>query len=545
MSDPQQSKPLTGPEIYAKAKSDWKFYASACLSILNRATGQRGPFKPNPVQSFLRTIPARFKRVLKARKMGVSTDRIAYDIHKCAFEKDQHRLLICQDWDATSIQLKERVVPMIESSIIPLGAKITEDGVLFPSGSRYYVGTAGAKKFRRGSDVTGYHFTESAHWDDPEVITGIEEACLEGADGIDETTANGQNHFYASWMRGQRGEGRYKNIFLPWFMDPQYRIPGGLLDMPTEQDKRLIEAYGLDHEQLAWARQKRNDMSDPTLFVQEYPATWQEAFISSGRMVFDWVALTQHERRCVDPAWRGYLADKGESIALEPKEDGRLSVWEGPIPRHVYVIGADVAEGNNGETADYSTAFVLDVGSSRQVAEWHGHIEPDKFADVLVKLALFYNSAMLAPESWPGLGGITMSHIAALGYGNVYRSNVKHGTTGDNRDGWATTSATREPMLMALAGQAVRDVGMVIQSKGLIDEMRSFVWMENGKMDHNPGCYSDRIFAAGIAWYVSREIAAHTQYAKPKLKEIEQAINRSGGASVPQWKGGRYGVRPE
>ena len=57
--------------------------------------------------------------------------------------------------------------------------------------------------------------------------------------------------------------------------------------------------------------------------------------------------------------------------------------YRAPPEEDNYVIGVDVAEGL--AYGDYSCAQVLD-GLGRQVACWHGHIDPYAYADMLVNL---------------------------------------------------------------------------------------------------------------------------------------------------------------
>ena len=538
---------LSGPELYEVCKTDERAFIELCLSVKDRETNEMVPFRFNHTQEMYERSKSKFDIILKARKLGFSTRVIARDLWACAFQKNQHRILLCQTDDDTKKQLEERVKPILQSSILPLGAIERDKYILFPqTKSRYYIGTAGSKKFGRGSDVTGYHLSEYAFWEDTTVLTGLEQACLPGAEGTIESTANGQNVFYSDWKRAKLGLGRYKPFFVPWWSDPAYSIAGGRLDGLTQDEQELRDAFDLTSEQLAWRRKTIKEMSRPELFPQEFPARPDEAFLASGRMVFDWVSLVRHEKRCAEPMWRGFLRDMGESIDLIPLKDGNLSVWDNPEARHVYAIGADASEGL--EDGDYSSAFVLDVGSGRQVAEWHGHIDPRDFAEVLYLLGLFYNTALVIPESWPTAHGAVMTQrLVDLGYRNIYEMpGKKTDNTSAKRPryGWHTNQTTRQVMLHSLAGDAVREFNLVIQSAQLVDEMRSFIFDEAGRMDHSSGTHDDRVIAAALAWYTTRQIADGLHYAKPKLRELEFKATHSAGVSQPQWKGPRYGVRP-
>ena len=97
-------------------------------------------------------------------------------------------------------------------------------------------------------------------------------------------------------------------------------------------------------------------------------------------------------------------------------------------------------------------------------------------------------------------------------------------------------------MILRLAG-AVRDYELVIKSKDLVSELKSYVYTESGAMDHQSGCFADRLMACAICWTVSRSIADGISYAKPKLRDIELAARRQTNVSAPVWRGPRYGAR--
>ena len=60
------------------------------------------------------------------------------------------------------------------------------------------------------------------------------------------------------------------------------------------------------------------------------------------------------------------------------------------------MVGADVGEGLAG--GDASCACVIERESGVQVAELHGRVSPERFAQLLYALARWYYSAWLAVE---------------------------------------------------------------------------------------------------------------------------------------------------
>jgi hypothetical protein len=514
--------------------------------------GQLVQFIYNRAQRLLaqRSRGHAFVTVLKARKVGVSSRRFAQDLWKCATTKNQHRILLTHDDSAAGKLLEEKIMPLLDNCLIPLGGvwRKSDSMIFFPkTNSRYYVGTAGNRTFGRGDDITGRHFSEKAWWASPDVQTGIDEAMIEGGDGLTETTANGYNFFKTDWERAKRGESREKAVFLPWMVHELYEDDAtGLVTGGNEVE--IAEALGLSPRQIAWRRRKISEMRDPALFPQEYPETDQQAFLSSGRPVFDWLGLARAKDRCEPAKFRGYLRRIGNRLDLveDPKygpevadvQRGRLRVWALPKPGHTYGIGADVAEGIEGGA--FSAAVVIDIGDGCQVAEWHGHTAPDLFADELDLLSAWYNHAVTVPEEWPGPGGATKARLLDL-QTNVWQNPEKDEARGGHQ-GWETNVRTKK-LLIAAFNAAIRDKEFVPKSIDLLDECHAYVYNQSGDMIPSVGQFSDRLIAAAIVWYISRAMAEKINYDRaPRVAEIG-SVARRGGTSVPRFQGPRPGVR--
>lgn len=483
-----------------------------------------------------------FDRVLKARKMGISSRRIARDLWTISTRKHQHRIALTHGGDAAGKLIAERIQPFIDNCDFPLGLEVRGDFILSTrTKSRYYIGTAGAKKFGRGDDITGRHFMETAHWEKPDVIGGVNEALTDNADGLDETTANGHNFWRKLWLDAKKGQGSSKAIFLPWYVEEGYVRDPALEPGPlTEEEQAILQAFDLSAANIAWRRWKIRTMDDPSLFPQEYPETDEQAFLSTGRPIFDPVALYKHKPRTCDAKFRGYLMQKNDRIVFEPASSGPLRVWKMPEQDHVYSLGADIAEGIQGGA--YSTGEVIDLGDSEQVAEWHGHISPELFAEPLDLLARFYNQCTIIPESWPGPGGVTTAFL-------IQRQARVWIDPESDEPGFAThatkgnVSGSKPKMILDL-NQALRDMHLTIRSPELLEELHAYIYDEKMRMVPSSGNYSDRLIAIALAWHCSRDMAARVDYYKPKRPEfLKPNLSVGPGVSVPKWQGPRLGVR--
>lgn len=536
---------ITKEQLLKRVKDDLIFFAEKAYQIIDKSTNTKVRFKLNRIQQYYWKNHSKFDYIIKSRKGGMSTFNIARFVHKCNFFENKRAIMLTQNDDATVKMFRERVMPMVKNCLWPMNVKIKEsEGMIefLDTGSTFYIGTAGSKKFGRGSDITDYHLSEFAHWDDPEVLTAVEEALMDDAEGVIETTANGINFAHQLWKKSVQGNSRYKPIFIPWIYDDTYRIKGvqGFNDL-TKEEHDLIEIFGADMEQIAWRRKKRKDMSQVELFPQEYPVTAEEAFISSSAMVFDWVSLMEHEKFCRPPGWRGILKDLGEEIRYQPVDNGNLRIWKMPQQNHSYVIGADIAEGvKNG---CFSAAVVIDVNEKEQVAEYHGHIPPDEFGDALFNLGRFYNTALLVPESWPGVGAVTTQKLLDLRYPNMWKrdkSDYSHKAM-SQLIGWETTKRTK-PLMIHKLSEDIKDFTFKIRSAALIDEMRSFVY-DGDAMEPQEGCFSDRVMALGIAWFVASKYIADLDPTEKTFRDIFVRGNSNSMVFSPSYKGPRYGVR--
>ena len=533
----------TNAELHKRVKEDQRFFMEKCCVIIDKRNNQHTRFKLNRIQQYYWDNHTSFDYIIKSRKGGISTFNIARFIHDCNFLKNQRAVMLTQNDDATSKMFSERLRPMVENCLWPMKYKIYKsDGLIefLDTGSTFYIGTAGSKKFGRGSDITRYHMSEYAHWESSEVLTGVEEALMDDAQGVIETTANGINFSHQLWKKSVQGTSRYKPVFIPWFYDDTYRITGMEFNDLSPDEKDLMDVFQVDMSQIAWRRKKRKDMSQPELFPQEYPATADEAFISSSAMVFDWISLMEHEKFCRRPNYRGYLEDLGEEIRYKPVDNGPLSIWCRPELEHSYIIGADIAEGV--KDGCFSVACVIDVNTMEQVAEYHGHLPPDEFGDVLYTLGRFYNTAVVIPESWPGCGSVTMQKLIDLRYPKLWkRDKSDYSHKKDNQLlGWETTKRTK-PMMIHTLAEAIKDYSFKIRSTALIDEMRSFVYDGDG-MEPQEGCFSDRVMACGIAWFIANKYTKDLDMSSKTFKDIYIRGNRKGSVFQPNYNGPRYGV---
>jgi len=367
--------------------------------------------------------------------------------------------------------------------------------------SSYVVATAGGDSIGRGETLTHVHASELAFWPKTaasENWNGLVQAVpnTKGTAVFVESTANGVSGiFYDLWKGAVEGTNGYVPVFIPWFADPTYRepIPDNFERTPDETD--LAQKYDLDNEQLMFRRRKiaQNGID---LFRQEYPAEPEEAFLTTGRPVFNPEKLSEN---------LGEARDVEERLALETDEwvnhsRGELTTYRKHDEGEKYVIGADVAMGVRG--GDWSVAQVLD-SKKRQVATWRGHVHPDYFATVLYELGVFYNEAFIIVEN-NSHGILTCTRLGKdMAYPNFY-TEVQHDKLTDRETvklGFSTTAKTK-PLIIDQLRASSREDELELNDKTTIREMMTYIVTESGAMQAENGCYDDCVMSLALANYV-------------------------------------------
>ena len=174
----------------------------------------------------------------------------------------------------------------------------------------------------------------------------------------------------------------------------------------------MSEKYNLDDGQLMFRRRKiaQNGID---LFRQEYPSEPEEAFLTTGRPVFNPEQLQRMLPEARDPLER--LALEGDEWLNNTR--GELTMYRRHDAGEQYVIGADTAMGVSG--GDWSVAQVFD-SKKRQVATWRGRVHPDYFAEILNSLGHFFNTAYIIVEN-NGHGLLTCTRLGKdMAYPNFF-----------------------------------------------------------------------------------------------------------------------------
>ena len=345
----------------------------------------------------------------------------------------------------------------------------------------------------RSSTVEDLHVTEAGkigsdenRW--RELVTGSFNAAQ---NIVMEGTAEGLNKFYDFVTDIQNDQNSEWDLhFYNWTLDKGYATKA-----PDRTDwiqdyellaKRLflcpdpIKTHNLTIDQFYWYYNKAKEQKE--LVVQEFPFTIEEAFKSSGNNMFNQIDILE----AIQNVQKEYEVMQG------------VTVWQKPISGVQYVIGVDPA---TGEGDDDSSISVHRFDNGEQVAELSGKLNPTETALVACNLGSWYNTAIIGIEC-NGVGIATVNEARKLSYPNLYRRNVptaeKAIVGGVPNYGWSTNLQTR-PVMIEEYRQMFENKWLKINSLKLLNQMKTFVRKENGKVEHETGKHDDCLFASMIA----------------------------------------------
>lgn len=497
--------------------NDFEFYAAKCLQIRTK-DGEIKPLVLKPAQKLLlkemlRQIAERgYVRalILKARQQGLSTVVEAFLYFVCSQRKGRKGLVLAHLAESAEalFGMTQRYHDNCPEAVKPSTKYSSRRELFFDKlDSQITVGTAGGKSIARGETNTFVHASEFAFWSKTtaaDTWNGIRQSVADkpGTFILIESTANGvSGAFYDMCQGAMKGENDYSLVFIPWFLDPDYArsAPQDFVRTPDE-DKIASLALkdwqiAITDGQLYWRRLMIGEVGREK-FQQEYPATPDEAFLASGRPVFDAevVAAKLTEVRKDKKPVRKALSPAGK---FEPDSRGELLVYEEPKAVGSYVVGADVSKGIKG--CDYSVAQVLS-SEGKLVATWRGHVLPDYFASILERLGQDYNMAELIVEN-NDHGVLTCHYLQQiLNYPYLYLSTTVDKRTNEETEvvGFSTNARTK-PLVIDKLRSAVRKGEIDVRDLQTLREMQTYIVTEGGKMEAEPGCHDDTVMALALA----------------------------------------------
>lgn len=469
-------------------------------------------------------IPEISLLVLKGRQQGFTTLVTAYQLSCSILNRNfQGYTLADKSDNAEAIFQNKAKFPygQLPEALKPTEKFNNRKQLLFEKiNSSWAVDTA-TKDVGRSRTVNFFHGSECAFWKDgiAPIQAALGEAFTRNCIKIYESTANGYNDYQQMWDSGV-----HINCFYEWWRTKEYRI-----NFPSEDTKRefldaidkksgwiwerlrwLKDEIKLESEQLYWYYNKYDKYIDKDLIKQEYPCSPREAFLLSGKTVFDTEKLLARQLQIKNrkPLKVGYFRFDYDGLKITNIQwvndrNGYIRIYQLPNTPQVtkYCIGGDTA----GEGSDSFTAHVLDAKTGIQVAVMEHQFDSDQYARQMYCLGKYYKDALIGIEA--NFDSYPIKELQRLGYQNQYVREVADTYTGkkEKRFGFRTTRITR-PTIISRLVEIVRDETDTLNDYDTIEELLTIIKNEQGKVEAPEGLHDDHMMGLAIAHEVRLQV---------------------------------------
>ena len=345
-------------------KANPAFVLQNYMAIVDKDFNER-PFRPwHPAQIRLyktvrnlvrRGLPVRII-IVKPRQTGISTVAEGLAYQHCAFQDNHRALVMAHEEDPGLLNIYRMFRQFhgsVPDSLRPETKSSSTEKMEFTNKSIITHKTAATGSTRksemgkgRGSTYSFLHASEFAYWPVPDAfIQAVEDGVPDrpGTFEFIESTAKGYGDFFhrrwrkaargwrmakgedgvARWTKVDRNDSIWVPFFISWLEQGEYTMPladdseaerRAFVRSYDKAEKRLVEQYGATPEQIRWRRYQIDEKKDGDVeaFQKEYPAAPDEAFIFSGRRVFDMGAMRNYmdaarAKELQTPGKRGHL----------------------------------------------------------------------------------------------------------------------------------------------------------------------------------------------------------------------------------------------
>ena len=460
--------------------------------------------------------------VLKGRQQGFTTLVTAYQLACSILNRNFQGYTLADKSDNSEAIFQNKAkfpYSQLPDALQPTEKFNNRKQLLFEKlNSSWAVDTA-TKDVGRSRTVNFFHGSECAFWKDgiAPIQGALGEAFTKNCIKIYESTANGYNDYQKMWDSGV-----HINCFYEWWRTKEYRISFRNEEYKTEFlgniDNRkgwiwdrlrwLRDTQCLDAEQLFWYWNKYDKYLDKDLIKQEYPCTPQEAFLLSGKNVFDTAVILERLARLPKPIKTGYFTYDYDGLRITNikwvnDRSGYIKLFQLPnTPAFTeYCIGGDTA----GEGSDYFTGHVLDAKTGVQVAHLRHQFDADQYTKQMYCLGMYYNTALIGIEA--NFDSFPIMELQRLGYQKQYTREAQDTYTGktEKRFGFKTTSLTR-PTIISRLVEIVREHCDTINDKDTLEELLTIVRNEKGRIEAPEGGHDDDMMGLAIAHEIRDQV---------------------------------------
>ena len=460
--------------------------------------------------------------VLKGRQQGFTTLVTAYQLACSVLNRNFQGFTLTDKSDNSEAIFQNKA--KFPYSQLPEVLKPTEKynnrkQLLFEKiNSSWAVDTA-TKDVGRSRTVNFFHGSECAFWKDgiSPIQGALGEAFTKNCIKIYESTANGYNDYQKMWDSGV-----HINCFYEWWKTKEYSIPFRNDEMENDFLREIDTKKGWIWDRLRWLRDEKSLLPsqlfwywnkydkylDKDLIKQEYPCTAREAFLLSGKNVFDTAVILDRLERLQKPIKQGYFKYDYDGLHITniqwvQDKNGYIKLYQLPNTPRVtkYCIGGDTA----GEGSDSFVGMVLDARTGEQVAVLKHQFDADQYTRQMYCLGKYYKDALIGIEA--NFDSFPIRELQRLHYPKQYTRLAQDTYTGktEKRYGFKTTSLTR-PTIISKLIEIVREHCDTIVDRETLEELLTIVRNEKGRIEAPQGGHDDMMMALAIAHHIREQV---------------------------------------
>jgi len=479
---------------------------------------------------------------IKGRQFGFSSYVVGRAFHLASLTQAADTLhLACDDDTVSSIFMKAKMFyDRLQEEIRPLSRFDNKKMLRFenpdPRTRPRFPGLASqmrithAKNVLAGTGTTGHflHLSESAKYNS-DICNFLESSLLPslhfqpGTVCINESTAFTRgNYFRNCCERAMSGKSEWRFVFVPWYAESRYQLPLkagekiklNRVERGIEKTARAGQEYGtyrfppmeIAPEQWKWRRVVIANYSDDgeNLFHQEYPTTYDEAWITYDVYVFSRQRLHEMREALCQPKRFAQILPNGrvqdDGLAQMGEEDSYFAIWEEPQEGEKYDIGLDTSAGLEG--GDFCVAEVYKRRNREQVAELRVRLDAMELGEKVFWLGRFYKTAQICLEM-ANTGFAANAQLQRLGYPYLYiwRHRERSFPTLSTYSGWKTSRESKSYMI-SLFTSFVNKRQFIIHSHILWNEMYNYIKEPGGAEGYDRYMaergYDDCVMSSGI-----------------------------------------------
>lgn len=403
---------LTKKQKIDKIMNSFSLFCKNFIKIVNN-DGELVPFVLNDQQQYFIDNSDKYSLILKPRQLGFTTASLAYCLWMAVTNPNTNYLIVSYKGDSAKdlfgkLKRMNQYLPRNKYNVFPGTVRDNRDELVLSNGSTIRSTTTGNKDLGRGMNLMYVLLSEAAFYDDLNgILLSLEPALqkTERSKIVLESTANGFNDFQQLYDRATKGLSKYKAFFFPFFSSAYekqfaYDIKEAVgwykstnkgqrlsaKDLSKEQ-KQLFET-GCSLNMLMWREYLLQD-KDKNQFYQEYPATDIQAFINTGRSVFDQTKIADAINYVTPPLPKEEIL-KHEDFpdALKQYIGKGLEIYNFPKQKQRMFAGVDTASGSGN---DYSTLSVFGADGQQYASFYRNDIPVYKFSEIVREIGLFFN----------------------------------------------------------------------------------------------------------------------------------------------------------